>query len=86
MLCNQGVAARGGIGLGAAFSTGIAGAGPAAIAAAAASEEGVGKDAAAALAAANAARAATKAAKAGWREASELVKKQTRAAQVTNHQ
>lgn len=79
------MAARGGIGLGAAFSTGIAGAGPAAIAAETASEGG-GKDAAAALAAVNAARAATRAAKAGLREASELVKKQTRAAQVTTCQ
>ncbi|CAM9469538.1 unnamed protein product, partial [Ectocarpus sp. 8 AP-2014] len=72
VLGNQGLVARGGLGMGAAFSTSAVAMGSVSTKAPAA----VAGDAAAALAAVAAARTAAKAANAGWAEAGSLAKKQ----------
>ncbi|CAN0334688.1 unnamed protein product, partial [Ectocarpus sp. 12 AP-2014] len=72
VLGNQGLVARGGLGLGAAFSTSAVAMGSVSAKARAA----VAGDAAGALAAVAAARTAAKAANAGWAEAGSLAKKQ----------
>ncbi|CAM9618712.1 unnamed protein product, partial [Ectocarpus fasciculatus] len=72
VLGNQGLVVRGGLGMGAAFSTGAVAQGSVSAKAPAA----VAGDAAAALAAVAAARTAAKAANAGWAEAGSLAKKQ----------
>ncbi|CAN0212142.1 unnamed protein product, partial [Ectocarpus sp. 4 AP-2014] len=72
VLGNQGLVARGGVGMGAAFSTSAVAMGSVSAKAPAA----VAGDAAGALAAVAAARTAAKAANAGWAEAGSLAKKQ----------